>query len=104
MLYVGVMNRLMFTECGRDGFRTRRYGRVRTCQWTDVTGIRQDSVSGRAGTLYYVVVTTRAGKRIKFGAPRADRQAGLFQQQLDQVRACWQANAGPAPASTGTEL
>jgi len=91
-LYFAVAVFRSFTELHPDRFRTRGFGRLHECPWTEVTritGIWRDNQGSRG--FRHVVVTTSSGKEFRLGAPLGGPH---FYEQLARIEARWKAATG----------
>ena len=91
-LYFAVAVFRSFTELHPDRFRTRGFGRLHECPWTEVTSITDiwhDNASSRG--FRHVVVTTSSGKEFRLGAPLGGPH---FYEQLARIEARWKAATG----------
>jgi len=86
-LYFVVAASRSFTELQPNGFRTRGFGRLHECPWTEVTSIT-DMWNDNGRGLRYVVVATSSGEHFRLGAPLGGPH---YHEQLGRIEARWKA-------------
>jgi hypothetical protein len=89
-LYLMVAVFRSFTELRPAGLRTRGFGRLHECPWTEVTSIT-DMWRDNGRGFRHVVVTTSSGKHFRLGAPLGGPQ---YHEQLGRIDARWKAATG----------
>lgn len=82
-LYFIIAGFRSFTELRPDGLRTRGFGRLHECPWTEVTSIT-DMWRDNGRGLRYVVVATSSGKQFRLGAPLGGPD---YHEQLGRIEA-----------------
>jgi hypothetical protein len=89
-----------FTQFGPVGVRTRgQWGGTDEYRWDQIANVAMQQVtypSGfRTGTVWSVVVTTRAGDHVRLGAPVSTTGTGPeFTAEFRQIRTVWQDATG----------
>lgn len=95
---MGLNNARAFTECTPSSLRARTVlGRQREWPWPQVANISVKEVSGRGGTYSAVMVTTTAGRRIRFAAPTSGiLTPEEFTTSAKQIQDYWRAATAAA--------